>query len=66
MALDLIKSKIIESGHTMKQVAEEAELGSLANFSKKVRTETLKYKEAEKVAAICGYELKWEKKDDEK
>lgn len=64
MSLNIIKAKIIESGRTMSQVVTEGNLGTLPNFSQKLSRGTLKYTEAEEIAAICGYEIVWEKKVD--
>lgn len=60
--LNHIKAKIIEAGFTLSKVSKEAGQGSIQNLSQKLRGETLKYTEAEKIAEIIGYEIVWRKK----
>ena len=59
-----IKSFIVKSGFTMTQVIEELNKRnnmnySLANFSKKLNSETIKYSEVLQIADICGYQIEW-------
>ena len=63
MPMKTIKAKIIESGKTMSEVAEAIQIGTLQNLSQKMSRETLKYTEAEKIAAACGYEIVWKKRE---
>ena len=63
-----IKAFIIRSGYTMTQVVEELNKRngtnySLANLSKKINNETIRYNEALEIANICGYKVKWIKED---
>ena len=36
---------------------------TLSNVSKKIRTATLRYADAEEIADVLGYEIVWKKKD---
>jgi hypothetical protein len=36
---------------------------SVQNLSNKLSRQTLKYKEAQEIAEIIGYEIRWEKKE---
>lgn len=61
-----IKSLIVASSWTLKEVAEELSKRtnknySSPNLSQKLSTENLKYKEAKMIAEILGYNLKFEK-----
>lgn len=63
-----IKAKIIESGWTMTKIVEELNKRhntnhSVQNFSKKLRNETLRYKEVLEIAEILNYKVEWIKKD---
>lgn len=68
MSLNIVKSKIVESGLTMSKVVEILNMhennsfGSLQNLSQKLSRGTLKYSEAEKIAEVIGYEIVWQKK----
>lgn len=59
-----IKAFIIRSGFTMTQVVDELNKRngtdySLANFSKKINNETIRYNEVLEIADICGYNIEW-------
>lgn len=62
-----IKSLIIKSGYTMSQVVEMINAkhnrnDSVSNLSNKLTRGTLKYREAEEIAEVIGYEIVWVKK----
>jgi DNA-binding XRE family transcriptional regulator len=62
-----IKCKIFGAGFTITKVAEEiskrsGKKESLANLSKKIKNETISYKEILELADVIGYELVWIKK----
>lgn len=61
-----IKSLIVQSKWTLKEVAEEltkrtGKYYSSPNLSQKLSSENLKYKEAKLIAEILGYGIKFEK-----
>ncbi|MDE6138461.1 MAG: hypothetical protein K2F57_03225 [Candidatus Gastranaerophilales bacterium] len=61
-----IKSLIVQSKWTLKEVAEELskrtnKYYSSPNLSQKLSSENLKYKEAKLIAEILGYNIKFEK-----
>ena len=63
-----IKAFIIKSGMTMTEVVEELNRRnntnySLANLSKKINNETIRYNEVLQIADICGYKIKWIKSE---
>ena len=63
-----IKAFIIKSGMTMTEVVEELNKRnntnySLANLSKKINNETIRYNEVLQIADICGYKIKWVKSE---
>lgn len=64
---NIIKAILAGEALTMKSVARQVsqKLGkefSLQNFSSKLKSETLNYKELKTIADIAGYELKFIKK----
>jgi hypothetical protein len=65
---DEIKSMIIKSGWTMSDLVRAlnekySRNDSVQNLSNKLSRQTLKYKEAQEIAEIIGYEIRWEKKE---
>lgn len=61
-----VKSYIIKEGFTMKKIAgllDEESKVALQNLSNKLTRGTIKYSEIKQIAAILGYEIKWEKKN---
>ncbi len=63
-----IKAFIVRAGFTMTQVVEELNKRngtnySLANFSKKINNETIRYNEVLEIADIIGYEIEWFEKE---
>ena len=59
-----IKAFIVKSGMTMTEVVNELNKKngtdySLANFSKKLNNETIRYNEVLDIADICGYKIEW-------
>lgn len=64
-----IKSIIVRSGMTMKQVVDllSEEYGwsdSISNFSNKLTRGSLRYREAVQIADVMGYDLIWQKRRD--
>lgn len=65
-----IKSMIVRSGLTMRQVVDmlSAEYGwsnSISNFSNKLSRGSLRYSEAIQIADVLGYEIVWKKRRDD-
>ena len=63
-----IKSYVVREGMTMREVlvrltATHKWSGSLSNFSGKLRRGTLRYKEAEEIADVLGYDIVWVKRN---
>ena len=66
---EIIKSLIVRAGWTMTDVVEAlnkkySRNDSVQNLSNKLSRETIKYREAEEIADIIGYQIKWVKKED--
>lgn len=62
-----IKSMIVRSGLTMRQVVDmlSDEYGwsdSISNFSNKLSRGSLRYSEAIQIADVLGYEIVWKKR----
>ena len=65
-----IKSMIVRSGLTMRQVVDmlSDEYGwsdSISNFSSKLSRGSLRYQEAIQIADVLGYEIVWKKRRDD-
>lgn len=65
-----IKSMIVRSGMTMRQVVDmlSDEYGwsnSISNFSNKLSRGSLRYSEAIQIADVLGYEIVWKKRRDD-
>lgn len=65
-----IKSMIVRSGMTMRQVVDmlSDEYGwsdSISNFSNKLSRGSLRYSEAIQIADALGYEIIWKKRGDD-
>ena len=65
-----IKSMIVRSGMTMRQVVDmlSDEYGwsdSISNFSNKLSRGSLRYQEAIQIADVLGYEIVWKKRRDD-
>lgn len=65
-----IKSMIVRSGLTMRQVVDmlSDEYGwsdSISNFSNKLSRGSLRYSEAIQIADVLGYEIVWKKRRDD-
>ncbi|MCT4542844.1 MAG: LLM class flavin-dependent oxidoreductase [Vallitalea sp.] len=58
---DEIKYYVWSSGFEMQQIAEKLGM-SKQQFNNKLSQGTLRYSEAKRIAEICGYRMKWEKK----
>lgn len=63
-----IKAYIVKSGNTITGVTKALNEKynrdhTPQNLSKKISTETLKYKEAEEIASVIGYRIEWVKND---
>lgn len=66
---EFIKSMIVRSGLTMRQVVDvlSDEYGwsdSISNFSNKLSRGSLRYSEAIQIADVLGYEIVWKKRRD--
>ena len=64
-----IKAQIIRAGYTMQEVVDllHDEYGwsdSVSNLSGKLQRESLRYREAVKLADVLGYDLVWQKRRD--
>lgn len=62
-----IKKLLLDNGVTLKELAEQMtkRLGkncSLSNLSKKLKNQTITYKDVELIADILGYELEFKRK----
>ena len=62
-----IKSYIVREGLSMREIVERLVVtrrwrGSLSNFSGKLQRGTLRYKVAEDVADVLGYDIVWIKR----
>jgi hypothetical protein len=62
-----IKSVIVQSGWTMSAIIEALNqkydrTDTVQNLSNKLTRGTLKYAEAQEIAAVIGYEIKWVKR----
>lgn len=62
-----IKSHMVREGLSMREVLERLVVthkwsGSLSNFSGKLLRGTLRYREAEDVADVLGYDIVWIKR----
>ena len=62
-----IKSYIVREGLSMREVLLKLVVthkwsGSLSNFSGKLQRGTLRYKEAEDIADVLGYDIVWVKR----
>lgn len=62
-----IKSYIVREGLSMREIVERLVVthrwsGSLSNFSGKLQRGTLRYKEAEDIADVLGYDIVWIKR----
>lgn len=71
MTINIIRAKIVEAGMTQLEViqrlnegAPDPSLRTPANLSQKIGRETLKYTEAERIAAACGYKIVWVKQNE--
>ena len=73
MTINIIRAKIVEAGMTQLEViqrlnkndgAPDPSLRTPANLSQKISRETLKYTEAERIAAVCGYKIVWLKQNE--
>ena len=65
-----IKSMIVRSGLTMRQVVDmlSDEYGwsdSISNFSNKLSRGSLRYSDAIQIADVLGYEIVWKKRRDD-
>lgn len=65
-----IKSMIVRSGMTMRQVVDmlSDEYGwsdSISNFSNKLSRGSLRYSEVIQIADVLGYEIVWKKRRDD-
>ncbi len=63
-----IKSYIVREGLSMREVLLKLVVthkwsGSLSNFSGKLQRGTLRYKEAEDIADVLGYDIVWVKRN---
>ena len=64
-----IKAQIIRAGYTMQEVVVQLhnEYGwsdSVSNLSGKLQRESLRYREAEELSDVPGYDLVWKKRSD--
>lgn len=62
-----IKSYIVREGLSMREIVERLVVihrwsGSLSNFSGKLQRGTLRYREAEDVSDVLGYDIVWVKR----
>ena len=63
-----IKSLIIKSGRTMKDVVMDLNQlhhwsDSATNLTNKLKRESLRYREAEELADVLGYDIVWVKRE---
>ena len=64
-----IKAQIIRAGYTIQEVVDQLHdeyrwSDSVSNFSGKLQRESLRYREAVKLADVLGYDIVWQKRRD--
>lgn len=64
---DEIHSYIVREGKTVKDVyvelARHGLEGSYQNFNRKIKSGTLRYEDAHKIADVLGYDIVWKKRN---
>lgn len=63
-----LKSYIVRSGLTMTEIIEMINIkydrnDTVQNLSNKLARGTIRYSEAQEIASVIGYEIKWIKQD---